>query len=305
MFRVQQTIDRIRDCRRLYSNASSIILQTAMHKLFRSGTRLVHVTVRLTHLAEGAERSAVIQQWAAFSVAKLAILQDFRLDIRRNVSSFSFLGKQVTLSDSILNGDLYDTYVREIYRVVEPKDRSVLDVGANIGDSSVYFALKGAERVLALEPHPLSFQSLAENVRINSLQSVITPVNAGLSSRVGTASFDASSNSGVVARLGSPCRKEQVSVLSLARVIEDFDLEDSVLKLDCEGCEYEAILSAEPAILRHFERIVIEFHHGGTTLRDKLMLAGFEVLFIASSLDSRPAFPSQHDWTGLILARRR
>ncbi len=33
------------------------------------------------------------------------------------------------------------------------QDKSVLDIGAFVGDSSIYFILKGAKKVYAIEPH--------------------------------------------------------------------------------------------------------------------------------------------------------
>jgi hypothetical protein len=65
------------------------------------------------------------------------------------------------------------------------EDKVVVDVGAFIGDSSIYFALRGASRVIAVEPHPEAYKVMVENIRLNGLEDVITPVNAGLSSRPG------------------------------------------------------------------------------------------------------------------------
>jgi FkbM family methyltransferase len=37
--------------------------------------------------------------------------------------------------------------------------RVVVDVGAFVGDSTIYFALKGADRVITVEPYPGAFLS--------------------------------------------------------------------------------------------------------------------------------------------------
>ena len=65
------------------------------------------------------------------------------------------------------------------YKFLEPiKGNTVIDIGANIGDSTVYFAIKEARTVLALEPYKYSYNMLVENIRINDLKNVIT-INAG------------------------------------------------------------------------------------------------------------------------------
>jgi FkbM family methyltransferase len=40
---------------------------------------------------------------------------------------------------------------------------------------------------------------------------------------------------------------------TLRTLIKEFEIEDgSVLKMDCEGCEYEAVLNADPGDLAVF-----------------------------------------------------
>jgi FkbM family methyltransferase len=68
---------------------------------------------------------------------------------------------------------------------LDVEGKVVVDVGAFIGDSSIYFALRGARRVIAVEPHPEAYKVMVENIRFNDLEDVIIPVNAGLSSRPG------------------------------------------------------------------------------------------------------------------------
>jgi len=66
------------------------------------------------------------------------------------------------------------------YDALNVNDHVVIDVGAFIGDSAIYFALKGAKKVIALEPHPGAYAEMLENIRLNNLEDRIIPVNAGL-----------------------------------------------------------------------------------------------------------------------------
>jgi ribosomal protein L11 methylase PrmA len=57
------------------------------------------------------------------------------------------------------NGDAYiDVFLKQEYQFLPVKDRTVIDIGANVGDSSIYFALRGADKVIALEPLPTSYK---------------------------------------------------------------------------------------------------------------------------------------------------
>ena len=71
------------------------------------------------------------------------------------------------------------------YSFVDVKDRIVVDIGANVGDSSIYFALKGAKKVIAIEPHPKAFEELVSNTKLNGLETIVIPVNAAVASKAG------------------------------------------------------------------------------------------------------------------------
>jgi hypothetical protein len=48
--------------------------------------------------------------------------------------------------------------------------------------------------------------------------------------------------------------------------------------MDCEGCEYETILKAQPSDLAMFDQIVVKYHNGYIELRKVLESAGFETM---------------------------
>jgi methyltransferase, FkbM family len=68
----------------------------------------------------------------------------------------------------------------DAYSVVDVRNRDVVDVGAFVGDTAVYFIKRGAHKVLAIEPHPRAFNELIRNIRINGLQGRVVPINAAL-----------------------------------------------------------------------------------------------------------------------------
>jgi FkbM family methyltransferase len=150
-----------------------------------------------------------------------------------------------------------------VYASLDVKDKVVIDVGAFVGDSAIYFALKGAKRVIAVEPHPGAFAEMLENIKLNKMENIIIPVNAGLASKSGKVclekSFDNSDTLVMYHRLRDCINA--ISAVTLGELISRFgvDPDNAVLKMDCEGCEYDVILNAYEHI-RMFKELVFEYH---------------------------------------------
>jgi len=81
---------------------------------------------------------------------------------------------------------IYQVFDDGDYEPLDVSGRVVVDVGAYVGDSAIYFALRGAKKVIAVEPHPGAFAEMLDNIKLNNLEGVIIPINAGLASRPGS-----------------------------------------------------------------------------------------------------------------------
>jgi ribosomal protein L11 methylase PrmA len=87
--------------------------------------------------------------------------------------------KSAQLLDCINNGDIWSIFIQGDYKALPVKNRIVIDIGANIADSSIYFALDGAERTIALEPFMGNYEVAKKNVEKNNLAKTITLLLAG------------------------------------------------------------------------------------------------------------------------------
>ena len=176
-----------------------------------------------------------------------------------------------------------------------------MDVGAGVGDTAILFSLRGAGRVIALEPYPRLYGGALLNIRANGPAGRVVLVNAGLGALDGEVCADLSNVEGYsVFRPGGRC-DVKVRMYTLRTLIKEFEFEEgSVLKMDCEGCEYEAMLNADPGDLAVFGQIVIEYHDGYREIKKHLEAAGFstEVKPIRSA-----AIPMERQ--GYVVARRR
>ncbi len=153
----------------------------------------------------------------------------------------------------------------------------MVDIGANIGDSAIYFALNNAKRVIALEPYPHSYSSAEANVKNNDLGNVITLINAGYGDD-STIIVNEAFNNNVGSDLIASEQGINIPLYSLKSLIERYNMQSPVLKMDCEGCEYNLLNEADEVIKR-FKRIQIEYHYGYEKLMKKLEKAGFKVKF--------------------------
>jgi FkbM family methyltransferase len=140
--------------------------------------------------------------------------------------------------------------------------RQVVYVGAFNGNSAIYFALKGTKKVFAVEPHPGAFAEMLDNIRLNNLENVIIPINAGLASKPGKIcieNVDASNTFAIYHRPGD-C-PNAVPVVTLSELVSRFSVDpnDAVLKMDCEGCEFDVVLNDYDHV-KLFRELVLEYH---------------------------------------------
>jgi len=71
------------------------------------------------------------------------------------------------------------------YEGIDVDGKVVIDVGAFVGDTAIYFALKGAKGIIAIEPLPANYEELLDNVNLNGMRNKINVINAALGSKHG------------------------------------------------------------------------------------------------------------------------
>jgi FkbM family methyltransferase len=143
----------------------------------------------------------------------------------------------------------------------------VVDVGAYIGDTPLYYAKRGA-LVVAIEPLPSNYEVMLRNLELNpDLKQRIIPVNVAISGRDGFVEFSYSRfiDGGASIYGGDGKFKVRVRSMRLSTLIREItgmglDLgkfKVRVLKMDCKGCEYDVINEVD--VLRLFDIVKIEY----------------------------------------------
>ena len=166
---------------------------------------------------------------------------------------------------------------------VDLKGKTVVDIGANVGNHSAAFA-KVSDKVFAFEPHPKTFKLLEFNL---SEYSNVTLVNLGISDQ--NAIYKAVShqyNFGAASITDrSPIKFETVWEFKCA-ILDDFEEIKNValIKIDVEGHEFQALKGSRKLIQRERPVIVIEqcadvVFNGSSTSIDFLRSLGYDYMY--------------------------
>jgi len=144
--------------------------------------------------------------------------------------------------------------------------RDVLDVGAYMGETAIWFVWNGARRVYALEPFE-SYTLIEENARLNGCDTQITPIRGGIFNIDCDIRLSTFENSGGTHLLEYAERKnltsgsEMIPMYTLETLVRQASLEDAVLKMDCEGSEFFALPGTPRDIIRKFKYVMLEVHY--------------------------------------------
>ncbi|MES2059985.1 MAG: FkbM family methyltransferase [Patescibacteria group bacterium] len=171
-----------------------------------------------------------------------------------------------------------EVFSDEEYRL--PKDffpKKIIDLGANAGFASLYFALRDPEaQVASIEPDPHNFELLKKNVSHNSK---IIPIPAAVAAESGEREFFSAPRQGMASsfqkRGAARCIK--VSALSFNDILKKLEWQGAdLVKFDIEGAEWEVFKDFPFAKVGSF---IGEYHEDlvGRPLQDFLdLFAGFK-----------------------------
>lgn len=226
----------------------------------------------------------------------------FEFNPINKLMSFVFMDKRIDLLNADYNGDVIGVFYKEEYKDLIVNDKIVVDIGANIGDSAIYFAIRGAKDVIAQEPYPSTFKILTDNVKNNGYNAKIKTLNAGYGKDT-YIKVNPQKKANGSTNLSSSDNGVEVPLLSLQTIIREYEINDGILKIDCEGCEY-GILDEDPKNLEVFKQIKIEYHYGCDRLVDFLKKCGYIVTYTKPTTYHNSDATNPNMLLGLIFARK-
>lgn len=216
---------------------------------------------------ESARAAALLRNWPALVLKGHAPAGPWALKFRNGV-----------VIEAPPRGQLdflfYEVWVRESY--VPPgyeigPGEIVVDVGANLGIFAAFAATRApGVRVVAYEPSPEVFPYLRRNLTASRLGNV-EAVQAAVAGEAGVRPFSEGGNAmlGTLGVAGGP--GVAVRCVGLADLFATHGLDRcDLLKLDCEGAEYEILERCPPDTLSRVRRIVGEYHQGEDRVAGRL-----------------------------------
>ena len=218
---------------------------------------------------------------AMYFISQVQKIQNVDFDFNNDIVTIQHdekTNQKIIFHGGLDNGDIVNIFFKKNYDAFKVKDNTVIDIGANIGDTAIFFAYNGAKRIIGVEPFHKNFEIAEKNINVNKLTDAIELIKAGCGSKTGSVKIDPDYNSSIESRLDDFNEGEDVSIITLQDIIEKYSIPmGSALKIDCEGCEYDIIENTPSDIISHFNHIQIEYHSGYRTIKRKLESIGYNV----------------------------
>jgi FkbM family methyltransferase len=176
---------------------------------------------------------------------------------------------------------VFVVFIRKDYGTVTAGSR-VVDIGANIGVFSLFAASHGASKVYAFEPSRQAYDVLLRSIAVNRLEQVIFPSRMAVTATPGeTVRLPmGSSPYNQVLREDSAEQYQEVVTTTLRNILNENQIDTvDLLKMDCEGAEYEILFNADGPTLARIREMKMEFHRGKIDeLVGHLQQQGFRLL---------------------------
>jgi len=157
-----------------------------------------------------------------------------------------------------------DHQYRYCDQVIRQAVNPIIDVGGHLGFFSLYAALLNPRvPIYAFEPHEGNFGLLKENLKQNRIQNV-HPKNLAVASAIGQTTLHLSQedlNHSTTHAIEPTGATQKVQTTTLERIMEKNRIETcDLLKMDCEGAEFEIIYNTPKAIFDRISHIFLEYH---------------------------------------------
>lgn len=204
-----------------------------------------------------------------YFILKVLIANSIKHSEKKSMGIFSkdYIGFNIILN-GIYELDYLNLFVKFFEEnSIELHNMNVLDIGANIGNHTVYFS-KYFKSVTSFEPNPKVFKMLD----LNTFELANVDIfNYGLSNSEGEHEFTYTESNFGGGSLITKDFENKVSINIKLKKLDDihFDNKIDLIKIDIEGHEYNAFLGGGDLLLKDkpyilFEQNMVEIENGTT-----------------------------------------
>lgn len=233
------------------------------------------------HVGEGTmHNEALVQNWSEKFAANTARLEAKygHKDIVEQLSWMADLNEEAREHyNEVVASNIYGVNRHNL------KDRTVMDIGTNIGMFSIFASKLGAKKVVSVEPVSSTFATLTSNINRAGVTNIIANQNIASNETGGVVKMALQEKSGHNSAYMVGEHYEEIPTISFKDLLAQADDSNIFLKMDCEGGEYDILLNADFEDMKKVSTIAIEIHgdlhpvHKGIDLiRNRLTGFGFK-----------------------------
>ena len=163
------------------------------------------------------------------------------------------------------------------YDALNVKGKQAIDIGADCGDTAIQFAYRGAKEVYAYEPNLNAFKALELTLWSNSHKQTkyIGAYNMAVLGKAQTIGINPEARANRAGKIVEG--NYQIKATNLNDIVKEHNITDGVLKIDCEGYEYDVIAGASDKTLLAFTDVVIEYHNYPKDLPERFKQLDFKI----------------------------
>ena len=238
-----------------FRNGSTLRLTWPEFRLLRDNYKLLKENA-LEQVNEGLFKIKTDKLDFTGSLLNICILAGFNLDFavqQMGANLFKIKNDKLELMGSFaMLGSIWE--IEQGDYDCDCRGKVVLDVGGFEGESTAFFWIMGAKKVIIYEPVRAHHEFIRKNVSLNHINAEIH--EEGIGNGDGTQIIDYE-DMGTCFGDGKGHHQMEIKIRDVASVIEESDAK--VAKFDCEGAE-ESLVHVSSEILRRIEFYIIEVH---------------------------------------------
>lgn len=182
----------------------------------------------------------------------------------------------VSMYEEVIESNSYRLYPEHI------QGRTVIDIGGNIGCFTLLAASLGAKKILTIEPISKTFENLRNNVKRSGYKNIKAIKFAITDRSEDYVKIPIQMDSGHNSVYKESDHFEIIETRTLKDLLAKIDDTDIFLKIDCEGSEYDILMTADPEDMKKIDTVVLEMHaemhpvfKGFDILQNKLTELGY------------------------------
>jgi len=176
-------------------------------------------------------------------------------------------GLKLFVDDSSDISSISTSFFRNDYGKMDSDWKTIIDIGAHKGYFSIYAATNSPRsKIYSFEPIKKSFDALSKNIKINNLQPRIKAFNLGVANKPGSREINvavSSTDNSFYTQIGSIMSGiQKIECTTLSDIFKSNEIKMvDLLKLDCEGAEFEILMVSDKKTLSKINEIRMEYHN--------------------------------------------